>query len=96
MKPVKPLELLISTVRNRKILLDADLAEIYGVPTKRLNEQVKRNIDRFPEDFLFQLAPEEWSQIATTNLKSQTATSSHGGRRNLPWAFTEHGKGVGP
>jgi hypothetical protein len=71
MKPKKPIESLILTLRGQKIILDADLAEIYGVPTKRLNEQVKRNADRFPEDFIFQLTAQEWS-----NLKSQIVTSS--------------------
>jgi hypothetical protein len=73
-------------VRGQKIMLDEDLAELYQVPTGRLNEQVKRNIDRFPEDFMFQLTKEEFE-----NLKSQNATSSWGGRRKLPSAFTEHG-----
>jgi hypothetical protein len=67
-------------------MLDKDLAELYGVPTKRLNEQVKRNLDRFPADFMFQLSNEELE-----NLKSQFATSSWGGRRVAPYAFTEHG-----
>lgn len=67
-------------------MLDEDLAEMYGVETRRLNEQVKRNIDRFPEDFMFQLSKEEYE-----NLKSQNATSSWGGRRKPPNAFTEHG-----
>jgi hypothetical protein len=71
MKPKKPIESLILNIRNQKVILDADLAELYGVPTKRLNEQVKRNTDRFPEDFMFQLTAQEWS-----NLKSQIATSS--------------------
>jgi len=69
--PKKPIESLILTIRDHKVILDADLAELYGVPTKRLNEQVKRNADRFPEDFTFQLTPQEWR-----NLKSQFATSS--------------------
>jgi hypothetical protein len=73
-------------IRNDKIMLDSDLAELYGVETKRLNEQVKRNIDRFPEDFMFQLTEPEFE-----NLRSQIATSSWGGRRKLPYAFTEHG-----
>ena len=73
-------------IRDEKIMLDRDLAELYGVETKRLNEQVKRNIDRFPEDFMFQLTESEFE-----NLKSQIATSSWGGRRTLPYAFTEHG-----
>jgi hypothetical protein len=71
MKLKKPIETLIFTIRNQKVILDADLAEVYDVPTKRLNEQVKRNADRFPEDFMFQLTAQEWS-----NLKSQFATSS--------------------
>lgn len=76
----------IYLIRGRKVMLDEDLAELYQVPTGRLNEQVKRNIDRFPQDFLFQLTEEEFK-----NLISQNATSSWGGRRKLPSAFTEHG-----
>ena len=73
-------------IRNQKVMLDRDLALLYGIENKRLNEQVKRNISRFPEDFMFQL-----SQIEFQNLKSQIATSSWGGSRKLPFAFTEHG-----
>ena len=81
------LEPRIVTIRGLKVILDADLAKIYGVPTKRLNEQIKRNPARFPEDFVFQLTEEE-----TNNLRSQFATSSlHGGRRYPPYVFTEHG-----
>jgi hypothetical protein len=76
----------IYVIRNLKVMLDEDLAELYGVETRRLNEQVKRNIDRFPEDFMFQLSIEEYE-----NLKSQFATSKWGGRRKLPFAFTEQG-----
>ncbi|QNN41392.1 ORF6N domain-containing protein [Pedobacter roseus] len=76
----------IYEVRGLKVMLDSDLAELYGVETKRLNEQVGRNPDRFPGDFMFQLTDEEW-----LNLKSQIATSSWGGRRKLPFVFTEHG-----
>jgi hypothetical protein len=76
----------IFVFRGQKVMLDKDLAEIYQVDTKRLNEQVKRNINRFPESFMFQLTKEEWA-----NLKSQNATSSWGGRRSEPFAFTEHG-----
>ena len=76
----------IYLIRGEKVMLDSDLGELYQVTTKRLNEQVKRNQDRFPEDFMFQLAKEEWQ-----NLKSQFATSSWGGRRTLPYVFTEHG-----
>jgi hypothetical protein len=73
-------------IRGHKVMLDQDLAGLYDVPTKRLNEQVKRNIDRFPADFMFQLTEEEFE-----NLRSQFATSSWGGRRVSPYAFTEHG-----
>jgi hypothetical protein len=76
----------IYLIRDQKVMLDADLAELYGVETRRLNEQVKRNIDRFPEDFMFALNEQE-----LIDLKSQNATSSWGGRRKLPNAFTEHG-----
>jgi ORF6N domain len=87
--PMLPLEAItqrIVVLREQKILLDADLAALYGVETRRLNEQVRRNRARFPEDFIFELTAEEFA-----NLKSQSATSSWGGRRKLPMAFTEHG-----
>ena len=73
-------------IRNQKVMLDRDLATLYGVETKRLNEQVKRNLTRFPKDFMFQL-----NEIEFQNLKSQFATSSWGGIRKLPYVFTEHG-----
>ena len=73
-------------IRGHKVMLDEDLAELYQVETKRLNEQVKRNMLRFPKDFMFQLTGQEFE-----NLKSQIATSSWGGRRKLPFAFTEQG-----
>jgi hypothetical protein len=73
-------------IRGQKVMLDSDLSELYGVETKRLNEQVRRNPDRFPDDFMFQLTKEEFE-----NLKSQIAASSWGGRRTLPFAFSEHG-----
>jgi len=78
----------ILILRNQKVILDTDLAELYGVPVKRLNEQVKRNPRRFPSDFLFAL-----TRVEYRNLRSQNATSTfrHGGRRYLPHAFTEHG-----
>jgi predicted amino acid-binding ACT domain protein len=87
---------LIITIRGQKVILDADLARIYGVETKRLNEAVKRNSDRFPEDFVFQLSREEVeilkSQFAASN-RSQIATGSqkHRDPRYLPYGFTEHG-----
>jgi len=76
----------IYAIRGQKIMLDSDLAEMYGVETKRLNEQLKRNLKRFPKDFMFALSAKEFE-----NLKSQNATSSWGGRRTLPNAFTEQG-----
>jgi hypothetical protein len=76
----------ILVLRQQKVLLDSDLAALYGVDTRRLNEQVRRNRERFPPDFIFELTTDEFS-----NLKSQFATSSWGGRRKLPLAFTEHG-----
>ena len=78
---------LILTIRGQRVMLDSDLARIYGVELKRLNEQVKRNLGRFPDDFAFQVDRQE-----LVILKSQIATSSlHGGARKLPWVFTEHG-----
>ena len=76
----------ILVLRGHRVLLDTELAALYGVTTRRLNEQVRRNRSRFPADFLFELSAEEFA-----NLKSHFATSSWGGRRKLPWAFTEHG-----
>ena len=89
----------IYTIRGVQVMLDSDLAEIYGYEVKALNQQVKRNINRFPEDFMFQLTREEIdsvkSQIVTSrneaNLKSQFVTSSWGGTRKLSYAFTEQG-----
>ncbi|MFM9972270.1 MAG: ORF6N domain-containing protein [Burkholderiales bacterium] len=76
----------ILILRGQRVILDADLATLYGVETRRLNEQVRRNAERFPEDFVFPVTAAEFA-----NLKSQFATSSWGGRRKLPLAFTEHG-----
>ncbi|HSS98892.1 MAG TPA: ORF6N domain-containing protein [Terriglobales bacterium] len=78
----------ILVVHHQKVILDIDLAALYGVPVKRLNEQIKRNAKRFPSDFLFRLSAAE-----DENLRAQFATSSssHGGRRYLPHVFTEHG-----
>jgi hypothetical protein len=86
--PSKNIQPRILTIRDQRVIPDSDLAAIYGVPTKRLNEQVRRNLKRFPPDFLFQLT---WQEAA--NLRSQFATSSpgHGGRRFRPYAFTENG-----
>ena len=84
--PVERISSKIFLIRKEKVLLDKDLAELYGVQTKHLIQAIKRNIDRFPEDFMFQLSKEEFA-----NLKSQIVTSSWGGRRYLPYAFTEQG-----
>jgi hypothetical protein len=95
---------LIFEIRGERVMLDSDLAAIYGVETKALNRAVKRNRDRFPKDFVFQLTEDEWKnlryQIGTSSsgrehqrLRYQIGTSSlgHGGRRNRPYVFTEHG-----
>jgi len=76
----------IFLIRGKRVMIDEELARLYDVPTRRLNEQVRRNLSRFPEDFMFQLTAGEWK-----NLKSQFATSSWGGRRKVPFAFTGHG-----
>ncbi len=109
--PAARIEQRILLLRGEKVLLDSDLAELYGVETKVLNQAIQRNLERFPEDFMFRLSTEEFrfilkSQIVTSsvgireiskekrqNLKSQIVTSSweHGGRRKLPYAFTEQG-----
>ena len=107
---VELIERRIYLIRGQKVMIDVDLAELYGVPTKRLNQQVTRNKKRFPEDFMFRLTKEEaesvrsQSVISNPNLRSQFATSKpdlrlqfatskpgRGGRRYLPYAFTEQG-----
>src|SRR5260370_20795665 len=86
--PVELVERRIYVFRGQKVMLDTDLAELYQVPTKALNQAVRRNLDRFPEDFMFQLNEEEGD-----SLRSQIVTSNagRGGRRYLPYAFTELG-----
>ena len=86
--PVEYVERRILCIRGLNVIIDADLAELYGVETRRLNEQVKRNSERFPDDFVFQLTREEFEA-----LRSQFAISNagRGGRRTPPYAFTEHG-----
>ena len=84
--PVHDITRAILILRGRRVILDRDLAAIYGLTTGRLNEQVRRNRERFPEDFMFQLTASELE-----NLRSQFAISSWGGRRYRPFAFTEHG-----
>jgi hypothetical protein len=85
---MEQIERKIRLVRGQKVMLDSDLAELYGVSTKRLNEQVRRNVERFPADFMFRLSLKEFD-----SLRSQFATSGpkHGGRRYCPLAFSEHG-----
>jgi hypothetical protein len=84
--PQRYIEQSIMLIRGHRVMLSTDLAALYGVPVHRLNEQVKRNRGRFPEDFMFQLSPDEWS-----NLKSQIAISSWGGVRRAPYVFSEQG-----
>ncbi len=79
----------ILIVRGQKVLLDEQLAAFYGVPTKALVQAVKRNIERFPEDFAFQLSGDEWGVLRSQSVTSSSA--SHGGRRYAPYAFTEQG-----
>jgi hypothetical protein len=97
---LEPIENIIFSFRGQKVILDTDLARLYGVPTKRLNEQVKRNADRFPLDFAFCLSSEEFESLKLKIdamkgpfNRSQFATGSqrHRDPRYLPWAFTEHG-----
>jgi hypothetical protein len=86
--PLEQIEKIIYIIRDQKVMLDRDLSALYGVSTGRLNEQVRRNINRFPEDFAFQLTDKEWKILI-----SQIATSSSdwGGYRKLPMVFTEQG-----
>lgn len=86
-KAIERVETAIHLIRGQRVMLDADLAQIYEVSTKQLNQQLKRNRNRFPEDFAFQLTGKEF-----TSLRSQIVTSKQrGGRRYLPWVFTKHG-----
>jgi ORF6N domain len=84
--PVQRIEDMIYLIRGQRVMLDFDLARVYGVKLKRLSEQVKRNSERFPQDFAFQLAFQEF-----VSMRSQFATASKRNIRYLPWAFTEHG-----
>jgi len=87
--PQELIEHKIYLIRGHKVIVDSELAKLYGVSTKRLNEQVKRNMTRFPIDFMFQLTEKEFDMVL--NLRSQIATSKSGGRRYLPYVFTEQG-----
>jgi len=84
--PQQVIEQKIFLIRGQKVMIDSNLAELYGVQTKVLLQAVKRNSDRFPKDFMFQLKKEEYD-----SLRSQFVTSKHGGRRYIPYAFTEQG-----
>ena len=86
--PVERIEKLIYLIRDHRVMIDSDLAELYGVTTGALNQALKRNIDRFPEDFAFQLSSEEFAALISQFVISKTG---RGGRRKLPWAFTEQG-----
>lgn len=87
-EPLQKVESLIFTVRGMKVILDSDLADIYGVATKRLNEQVRRNIDRFPDDFCFRLTQQEWKSSRTQNATLKKGRGQH--KKYLPHVFTEH------
>jgi len=98
MKEIVPQEVIeqkILLIRGQKVMLDKDLAQLYSVETRVLNQAVQRNIERFPEDFMFQLTEEEFKNLifhsGISNLKSQNVISSWGGTRKLPYAFTEQG-----
>lgn len=86
---VEQIESRILFIRDQKIMLDADLAELYGVELRALNQAVKRNADRFPEDFMFQLTAEEFSALRSQIVTLKTGRGQH--RKYLPYAFTEHG-----
>ena len=99
LQPLENIENLIHVIRGKQVMLDRDLARLYGVEARALNQAVQRNIERFPEDFMFQLSKEEFenlrSQIVTSSeeeiLKSQNVISSWGGIRKWPYVFTENG-----
>jgi hypothetical protein len=87
----KSLESLIISIRGRRVILDSDLARLYGVKTSRFNEAFKRNRARFPEDFAFQLTEQEMLDLRSQFAISRSSDTEHGGRRYLPWIFAEHG-----
>ncbi|MCL2644947.1 MAG: ORF6N domain-containing protein [Betaproteobacteria bacterium] len=89
--PLEAITQRIMLLRDQKVLLDADLATLYGVPTKRFNEQIKRNLERFPPDFMFQLTEGEFATLRSHFATSNDKSAGRGGRRYLPYVFTEHG-----
>jgi len=86
--PVETIEAMIYTIKGHRVMLDSDLAKLYGVETKRLNEQVKRNADRFPADFMFKLTAKEFEILKSQNAASKTGS---GGKQKKPLVFTENG-----
>lgn len=86
--PIEKIEAMIYTIRGQRVMLDSDLAKLYGVETKRLNEQVRRNLDRFPLDFMFKLTPDEFDVLKSQNATSKTGS---GGKQKQPLVFTENG-----
>jgi hypothetical protein len=93
--PIQRIENKIHVIRGKRVMMDFDLADLYGVETKVLNQSVRRNLDRFPVDFMFKLSEQEFdilrSQIVTSSLRGQNGTSSWGGTRYVPMVFTEQG-----
>ncbi len=86
-----PITGLVYSIRGHRVLLDQDLARLYGVETRVVNQQVKRNIGKFEDDFMFKLTEEEFRSVRDSHSKSQNVTSSWGGRRHPPYAFTRKG-----
>ncbi len=89
--PLESITQRIAILRGQKVLLDSDLATLYGVATKRFNEQVKRNHERFPPDFMFQVSEDKFAALRSHFATSSGQSGGRGGRRYLPFAFTEHG-----
>src|ERR1041385_6863185 len=88
---VEPIEPVIRVIRGKRVIVDLDLAKIYEVTTKALNQAMKRNPERFPEDFVFQLNLKETREVMRLRSQIVTSKKGQGGRRYLPYAFTEHG-----
>ena len=93
-KIVLTVDSMIHQLRGQRVILDSDLARLYGVPTSRFNEAIKRNERRFPADFRFQVTQEEANSL-TSQIAITKVPAGRGGRRTLPWAFTEHGASYG-
>jgi hypothetical protein len=87
--PAERIAQAIFVIRGQKVIIDADMAELYEVTTKRFNEQVRRNLERFPQDFMLQLSQEEWDALRSQFATLKTGRGQH--RKYLPYAFTEHG-----